>query len=174
MENSNILTKGLLSLATIAALSTSAFASNGFYNEKALEAISVNVGYSAIDLDGTSTSGINAGFGMTYYTESVAFGFDYQFFSLADDFGSDSTMYNTDAIIGYRATDALTAYGLVGFSGIGSLSGFAYGGGVKYQLIDYVALDLRYTGSSLSATGIDSFSTTQITAGIEFNFRTTK
>ena len=172
MKNS-IFTKTILSLAVISALASSASAKNSFYNEDALDNLHVNVGYSSIDLDGSTTTGINYGFGLSRYGDTFMFGIDYQFTSLADSVGSESGMYNMDFLVGYRAMDNLTPYALVGYSGIGSISGVSYGAGVKYQLFDYVALDARLTASTLSSLGVD-LSTTQITAGVEFNFRTTK
>lgn len=166
------LTKGLLSLVAISVLSSSASAGS-FINEKALHSLTANVGYSGVDIDGKSTSGVNLGFGMAYYTQSVMFGWDYQFVALSDGYGEDSAIGNVDAILGYRVTPALTPYLLAGATSIGALTGFAYGGGVKYQFIDYVALDVRFSHANLINVGID-VPTNQLTAGVEFNFRTSK
>ena len=166
------LTKGLLSLVAISALSSSASAGT-FINSTALHSLTANVGYSGVDLDGKSKSGVNLGFGITYYTESVIFGWDYQYIGLSDGYGEDSAIGNIDAVLGYRVTPTLTPYLLAGGTSLGALTGFAYGGGVKYQFMDYVALDVRFSHTNLINIGID-LPTNQLTAGVEFNFRTSK
>ncbi len=73
---------------------------------------------------------------------------------------------------GYDVYNGITPYFTAGVQTY-SLFGYEYGVGVKYQLMNYIAVDAKYTrGTLYMLTGKSSLTSNYIQAGLEFNFKT--
>ena len=75
--------------------------------------------------------------------------------------------------VGYRVTSKFTTYGLLSYDHESNVAdGVGFGAGVKYQLIDYIAVAAKYKHTSMSPIIGSSFSKDVATVGLEFNFNT--
>lgn len=180
MRLKNTLSKTILASIFIMS-SSSLLDARGLVNMNAIKTLSVHGGYSSGDVQGTSVSGANIGFeiGKNFMEEKIhgAFGFDYDDLGINTETSSSksalATMYLT---LGYKFFPDLNTYILGGVSTIDGASGLAYGAGVKYQLINYLAIDARYKHATLtptSTTGSD-LNVNTATVFLELNFQTNK
>ena len=111
-----------------------------------LENMSVHGGYSVGDYKGTFAYGANAGFEFGGNFDDKIYGslgLDYSSLHLNNNGKSDDLM-TTYLSMGYKFTPKFNTYLLVGSSSGIYDSGTAFGTGVKYQIMKYVALDAHY------------------------------
>lgn len=173
------ITSTVLIIGALAASSSSLLNASGLVNMNALEAMSIHGGYSSGDFDHTSVSGANVGFemGTDFFSDKIhgAFGFDYDDLGITTATNSAKSALGTGYVtLGYKFMPNLNTYLLGGYSTIDSIGGVAYGAGIKYQLIKYVALDARYKHASLSPSIGSNVNVNVATVDIEFNFLTAK
>lgn len=144
---------------------------------ESMEEVNIHGGYVTGDMGGSSVDGYSAGLGFNHdfgSSKNWVAGFLVDFGSLSTDNGSSTTIVDVDFLLGYNVTHDFEAYAFVGISSADYGTGPAYGLGVKYQVIDYVAFDLRYKIASLSPeSGFGpNLEMNTATAGVEFNFET--
>jgi len=161
-----------LTTAIIATAMLSTTASADFFNTKAMKAAHISVSGGTSTLDGESTGVMVYGFGLEYKFKTITLGYDVSIEQVSDSESPSFTGIEVD--LGYRINDRTEAFLLAGYDTDDVFSGVSYGLGAKYQLVDYVAVVAKYKASSVSAAVGPSYDRNAITAGIEFNFSTTK
>lgn len=141
--------------------------------------IHVHGGYSSSSLgDSDSDSSYNAGMELIYDFGqkgdwAMRYGIDYDGFNIKDnDSGGGGYLFFMSVGAEYEVVDNLNIFveGVVG--GSGDLAGYGFDTGLRYQVLDYVALFTKYRQVSLSVTGEESVASSTISAGIDLNFRT--
>jgi hypothetical protein len=162
---------GALAIATV--LSTTASA-NG----------KVDVGYSSVDMVGTSKSGVSVGYGFTFgETIKQVIGLKVAFLGEDNDANEDKGnigdfYYN----IGYEVLSNTTAYASLGygFQSLGTVGtgqnattayagGMSTGAGIKYDFNKNFALDMSYKNYALSYEALD-YDAKVINASIVYTF----
>lgn len=162
---------GALAIATV--LSTTASA-NG----------KVDVGYSSVDMAGTSKSGVSVGYGFAFgETIKQAIGLKVAFLGEDNDANEDKGnigdfYYN----IGYEVLPNTTAYASLGygFQSLGTVGtgqnattayagGMSTGAGIKYDFNKNFALDMSYKNYALSYEALD-YDAKVINASIVYTF----
>jgi len=145
-----------------------------FINYGALEKMHISASYGMMDLDGENTNTLNYEFGYDILFDSFTVGANY-IVEVPEE--GDSLQYGSIELdVGYRTTPKTNIYALLAydFSEDQTVDGLGFGLGVKYQLVDYVAITSKVKYSNMSPVVGNSYGKTIATVGIEFNLKTVK
>ena len=103
----------------------------------------------------------------------VALGLDYDGLGIEPTANSSKSALVTGyATLGYKFIPNLNTYLLGGFSSVDGMSGGTYGAGVRYQIVDHVAVDARYKHASLTPGVGPDVNVNVATVDLEINFET--
>lgn len=178
----NILKQGIIlnikkiaSSAVMAGLLLTGLSSNASAYSDGKYYMGLNGGYSVGKIDTTSVDGGIVGLEFGRDLEKWMFGMYYDYTMNDADNGvssSDVAMSTFGVKLGYKPMTDLTVYALGGYQAIKNYAGYEFGGGVKYNVIDHVAVFGEYRGGNMTASrsGDADFSTSRAVGGVQIYF----
>jgi len=166
----------------LAGVAMATFATSGLANMDNFKNTSLQLGSSAIDLESSN----NVGYGYNVGLEQIIFkGNSFDFCWGGDLQGItekkfDYTSTDIYVTLGYKINEKMKPYLILGAAGLqlddANFIGFEYGLGLKYQLINYVAIDTKVITSTVSesSSGLLELDISKVLLNLEFNFRSSK
>jgi len=164
----NSIKKSIITGIVISSIGTAVFASDMTHSE-----LYIQPEFGSIKIEDSSNTAYGASIGYDLeHSSGVYFGADLGYLAISTDNGSASdTAMPIGLKLGYDIYKGVTPYAYAGMTIVGSdLSGYIYGGGAKYQIIDHVAIDASFTTGNIDAGFGPSLSYTQALVGFKFNF----
>lgn len=161
--------KSLIAASLICGTLTTSLFGSGLFTPAKEGHISINSGLNSNNSQSNSTVNIGVGYDSNYETFMLGTNMYY-------DLPIDSTVpqyFTLELTAGYRATPKTTIYGLVAYDYSFNYTADGVGGGVglKYQLMNHIAIDTRVKYTSMDPVIGKAYNKVAATIGIEFNYR---
>jgi len=143
------------------------------YSENKAEVyIKPEVGKIKIEDDMATEYGVAVGYGVIYKKISFDIEFFINYYSMDNDSDWSGFSLGPNMLFGYNIYKRFTPYVSIGYVVPTIInSGFTYGVGLKYQILDRMSVDAGYKLGKLSNTSGEDLDYSEFILGLKFNFK---